>query len=201
MATMAAEPAFVDTNVLVYATRTKSHFHPRATACLWQARNDGTPLWFSRQIIREYLAVVTRPQATEPALPIAKARADVEGFLADFNVAEDGSEVIPAAGDSDVLPFNQRHGPACPGHRATHTAAIGGPDEPGHDGLRGESNPRASGITRVLIQLLAQVPSGGRQVHDVNIVATMLAQGITRLLTFNEADFRRFASVIDIAVP
>jgi len=52
-----------------------------------------------------------------------------------------------------------------------------------------------------LIQLLAQVPSGGRQVHDVNIVATMLAQGITRLLTFNEADFRRFASVIDIAVP
>ncbi len=44
-------------------------------------------------------------------------------------------------------------------------------------------------------------PFGGRQVHDANIVATMLAHGQTRLLTFNEADFRRFSSVIEIVVP
>ena len=37
--------------------------------------------------------------------------------------------------------------------------------------------------------------------HDANIVATMLAHGETRLLTFNEADFRRFSSVIGIVVP
>jgi predicted nucleic acid-binding protein len=42
---------------------------------------------------------------------------------------------------------------------------------------------------------------GGRQVHDANIVATMLAHGETRLLTFNEADFRRFSSVIEIVAP
>lgn len=145
---MAAKPAFVDTNVLVYASRMKSPFHPRATASLQRASDDGAPLWISRQIIREYLAVVTRPQPTEPALSIAEASADVERFLADLNVAEDGPDV-----------------------------------------------------TRTLLQLLAQFPSGGRLVHDVNIVSTMLAHGITRLLTFNEADFRRFESVIDIAVP
>ena len=42
---------------------------------------------------------------------------------------------------------------------------------------------------------------GGRQVHDANIVATMLAHGERRLLTFNEADFRRFDSLIDIVMP
>jgi predicted nucleic acid-binding protein len=42
---------------------------------------------------------------------------------------------------------------------------------------------------------------GGRQVHDANIVATMLAHGETRLLTFNDADFRRFSSVIEVVVP
>ena len=38
---------------------------------------------------------------------------------------------------------------------------------------------------------------GGKQVHDANIVATMLAHGETRLLTFNQADFRRFAGLIE----
>ena len=32
---------------------------------------------------------------------------------------------------------------------------------------------------------------GGRQIHDANIIATMLAYGELRLLTFNVADFRR----------
>jgi predicted nucleic acid-binding protein len=42
---------------------------------------------------------------------------------------------------------------------------------------------------------------GGRQVHDANIVATMLAHGDRRLLTFNDADFRRFAGLIDVVLP
>ena len=145
---MAAEPVFVDTNILVYASRQRSPFHARATAGLRRAGSEGGSLWFSRQILREYLAVVTRPQPTEPALSSAAAVADAEGFLARFDVAEDG--------------------------------------------------PR---VTRALLQLLAQHPSGGKQVHDANIVATMLTHGITRLLTFNEADFRRFGSLIEVVVP
>jgi predicted nucleic acid-binding protein len=35
-------------------------------------------------------------------------------------------------------------------------------------------------------------------VHDANVVATMLAHGETTLLTFNTADFRRFARVIEV---
>ncbi len=36
------------------------------------------------------------------------------------------------------------------------------------------------------------------QVHDANIVATMLAQGIQKLLTHNVADCKRFAAHITV---
>ncbi|HVC60671.1 MAG TPA: hypothetical protein VND19_09965 [Acetobacteraceae bacterium] len=52
-----------------------------------------------------------------------------------------------------------------------------------------------------LLSLLATYPVAGKQVHDANIVATMLANGITRLLMFNVADFRRFAGLITIEGP
>ena len=49
-----------------------------------------------------------------------------------------------------------------------------------------------------LCRLLEDYPTSGRQVHDANIVATMLANGITRLLTLNVTDFRRFEGLIAI---
>jgi predicted nucleic acid-binding protein len=49
-----------------------------------------------------------------------------------------------------------------------------------------------------LLSLLTSIPCGGKQVHDANIVATMLAHGIPRLLTHNVADFSRFAGVITV---
>jgi hypothetical protein len=42
---------------------------------------------------------------------------------------------------------------------------------------------------------------GGRQVHDVNVVATTLAHGERRLLTFSEVDFRRFTPLIEVVAP
>jgi predicted nucleic acid-binding protein len=142
---MVAEPVFVDTNILVHASRERSPFHARATSGLRRAGSDGSSLWISRQILREYVAVVTRPQPTEPALTATTAAADARGLLAKFNVAEDGSRV-----------------------------------------------------TDRLLQLLEQTSVGGKQVHDANIAATMLAHGIRRLLTFNVADFRRFAGLIEL---
>ena len=49
--------------------------------------------------------------------------------------------------------------------------------------------------------LASRFAFGGKQVHDTNIVATMLAHGERRLLTFNIADFRRFADVIEVVAP
>ena len=145
---MAAEPAFVDTNVLVHASQRNSAFHDRAIACLRAAAQDRQELWISRQVLREYLATVTRPQRDHPAAPMAAAIADVERFAREFNLAEDGPGIF--------------------------------------DRLR---------------SLLALVPVAGKQVHDANIAATMLDYGIARLLTFNAADFRRFAPQVEVVVP
>jgi predicted nucleic acid-binding protein len=53
-------------------------------------------------------------------------------------------------------------------------------------------------VTDQFLVLLGTVPVGGKQVHDANIVATMLAHGLKRLLTHNVADFRRFSAWIDV---
>ena len=53
-------------------------------------------------------------------------------------------------------------------------------------------------VTGTLITLCREVPVGGRQIHDTNIVATMLAHGERRLLTFNVSDFRRFGDLIEL---
>jgi predicted nucleic acid-binding protein len=105
-------------------------------------------LCLSRQILREYLSVVTRPQLLLKPVPMAQAIADVEGFAADFELLEDGPEV---------------------GER--------------------------------LLELCRFVPIAGRQVHDANIVATMLAHGENRLLTMNRSDFRRFEPRIELVEP
>jgi predicted nucleic acid-binding protein len=47
-------------------------------------------------------------------------------------------------------------------------------------------------------KIVGMIPTGGKQIHDANIVATMLAHGIPRLLTHNVGDFRRFSTLIEI---
>jgi predicted nucleic acid-binding protein len=41
----------------------------------------------------------------------------------------------------------------------------------------------------------------GKQIHDANIVATMLAHGERKLLTFNAKDFARYTTEINIITP
>ena len=132
-------PVFVDTNVLIYASRPSAPQHGVARAALARLRAAANPLWLSRQVLREYLAAATRPQPSGPALPMAAAIADVQRFRLAFNLAEDRLDVLDR-----------------------------------------------------LLQLLSTHPGAGKQIHDANLVATMLAHGITRLLTFNAADFQRF---------
>ena len=140
---------FVDTNTLVYVDQAESMFHARARTALARLEAEGTELWISRQVLREYLAAVTRPGSTGAA-PMTRAEAAdaIEGFITAYHVAEGGADV-----------------------------------------------------TNQLLDLVRRVPMGGKQIHDANIAATMLAHGIARLLTFNADDFRRFAPRIEVVVP
>lgn len=136
---------FVDTNVLVNARFIEAPVHEAARVSLESAIEKPERLRISRQVLREYLAVVTRPQAWPVAISRGDALEDVNRFAASFEVLEDG----PA-------------------------------------------------VTDWLVALCRQIDVGGKQIHDANIVATMLAYGERRLLTFNAADFRRYADHIEL---
>ncbi len=49
-----------------------------------------------------------------------------------------------------------------------------------------------------LLSLLQKYPTQGKQVHDANIVATMLANNIDTLLTINLDDFKRYSDAIKL---
>ena len=136
---------FVDTNVLVKARILEAPDHDMARDSLERAFEEPDPLRISRQVLREYLAVVTRPQTWPVPISREAALDDVERLVAAFEVLEDGRVV-----------------------------------------------------TDWLVSLCREVSAGGRQIHDANIVATMLAYGERRLLTLNAADFRRYGDRIQL---
>lgn len=138
---------FIDTNVLVNARILEAPDHERARARLEQAFAEPDALRINRQVLREYLAVVTRPQTWTVPLRREDALADVAQLVATFEMLEDGPVV-----------------------------------------------------TDRLVALCRHVPVGGKQIHDANIVATMLAYGERRLLTFNTDDFRRYGNRIELVV-
>ena len=136
---------FIDTNALIYMQVPETPNHRTARSRIEIARDNNEPLRISRQIVREYLAAVTRPQSWRDPITREQALLDAENFLQTFEILEDGPQV-----------------------------------------------------TDTLIQLCRETPIGGRQIHDANIVATMLAHGESQLLTYNSADFQRFTDRIQI---
>ncbi|HLO83589.1 MAG TPA: type II toxin-antitoxin system VapC family toxin [Nostocaceae cyanobacterium] len=53
-------------------------------------------------------------------------------------------------------------------------------------------------VTERLLRLMTDISVGGKQVHDANIVATMLTYNIPQLLTHNTVDFARFSELITV---
>ena len=53
MPTTAADRIFLDTNVLVYASRPATAEHAAARAALAKAETSGTAIWTGEQVLRE----------------------------------------------------------------------------------------------------------------------------------------------------
>ena len=136
---------FVDTNILVAARFVTAPAHVTACHYLDRIGNGGEPLHISRQIVREYLVAVTRPQSWSAALTIDDALSDASRLISSFTVLEDGPNVMAT-----------------------------------------------------LVALCREVPVAGKQIHDANIAATMLAHGERLLLTLNVKDFRRYGERIEL---
>jgi len=92
MATMDDNSLFIDTNILVYANVIETPFHEQALAAINTAHEAGRTIWISRQVIREYLAALTRPQVFEN-LHRATVLEQVDQFIERFQVADDAAIV------------------------------------------------------------------------------------------------------------
>jgi predicted nucleic acid-binding protein len=86
MTTEVAEPIFLDTNILVYASVDSSPFYDLARTTITAYEQAGTPLWISRQVLREYLATLIRPNV---GIPITELTATVRRYELRFQVAEE----------------------------------------------------------------------------------------------------------------
>jgi predicted nucleic acid-binding protein len=143
--------AMLDTNVFLAATDEGRAEHDQALAIVndWPAR--GVALYASGQIMREYLAVATRPADNNGlGLAMTDALANVRAFRDRTTLlAEDGK------------------------------------------------------VADRLLALLDDTNCAGKQVHDANVVATMLVHGISTIVTINTGDFIRFGRqvrLVDLAV-
>jgi predicted nucleic acid-binding protein len=141
-----AKRVFVDTNILASALLPESPRYFHARGILRRLAEADAEVWISRQVIREYLATMTRYEQKWSNVTRAALIDAVRTLERHYFVAEE-------------LPI----------------------------------------VAEQLYFLLGQVPTGGKQVHDANIVATMIAYDVRTLLTYNLDDFKRFGGFIDIA--
>jgi predicted nucleic acid-binding protein len=142
---MAADPVFIDTNVLVAASVSAHPSHGVASAYLARLAADGAPACISGQVCREFLVVFTRQPVAGRVFTADEALAALDTWLSACMVFAETEAVL-----TELLELVRRH------------------------------------------------DVKGKQVHDANIVATMRANGLTRLATFNVADFARFEHEIAV---
>ncbi len=136
---------FIDTNILIYASISGSPFCQLARDAIQRLEKEHAELFISRQVLREYLASMTRPDMLTKELSRKSVVNAVRNFEEDFTV------------------FN---------------------DDPV--------------VTEQLLELIETVSVSGKQIHDANIVATMLVNDVHELLTHNVSDFKRFSGHIKI---
>jgi len=146
MTTRVADRVVLDTNVLLAASDTGRSEYARAREALDEWPAQGTALYTSGQILREYLSVATRPE-----------RQNGLGLSQVDSVAN----VRALRGRLRLLAENEK-------------------------------------VSTCLLALLDDIRCTGKQVHDANIVATMLVHGIGALATINTGDFARFGRQVKI---
>jgi predicted nucleic acid-binding protein len=137
----------LDTNILLTATDEGRVGYEQALDVIngWPAQ--GTTLYTSGQVIREYLGVATRPEAKNGlGLTVADALDNARAFRSRMHLLAEDAKVADR-----------------------------------------------------LAELLEETKSSGKQVHDANVVATMLVHGVGTVVTLNARDFARFGQHVQVS--
>ncbi|NJP06722.1 MAG: VapC toxin family PIN domain ribonuclease [Chloroflexaceae bacterium] len=93
MTTAGSHSTFLDISVLVHASMRESPLHRAALHAIQGLRNDMAELWTSRQVLREYLVLLTDPQVVGEQVHIPTIIHQVQAIQQRLHIAEDGPEV------------------------------------------------------------------------------------------------------------
>jgi predicted nucleic acid-binding protein len=91
--TTGVNSVFVDTNVLVYANVASAPLHQEALEAIRVQRHAGATLWVSRQVLREYLATLSRSQTYTVLVSKTILTAQVRAFEHEFQIADESAAV------------------------------------------------------------------------------------------------------------
>lgn len=84
---------FVDTNVLIRLHIDTASDHQSIRRAVRRLLVSGSELWISRQVMREYAAVLTRPQPYVESLAATDVAQQLRQFEAGYQIADETSEV------------------------------------------------------------------------------------------------------------
>jgi predicted nucleic acid-binding protein len=96
MAMMDGNGVFLDTNVLIHATVAQSPLFQKAQETIAQYKRNNIDLWISRQVLREYLAGLSRPQSLlslNQPIPASTLVAEVKHLIKQYHLAEESHRV------------------------------------------------------------------------------------------------------------
>jgi predicted nucleic acid-binding protein len=113
---MAADPVFIDTNVLVAASVSAHPSHGVAFAYLARLEADGAPACISGQVCREFLVVLTRQSVEGRVFSTDEALAALGTWLSACVVFVENEAVL-----AELLELVRRHGVK---GRQVHDATI-----------------------------------------------------------------------------
>jgi predicted nucleic acid-binding protein len=84
---------FIDSNILIYSGFSSASLPAETRRRLQELESSGAALWISRQVLREFLAVATRPDMVTPP-PTSATLSDLIGqFENVFRVADEDAPV------------------------------------------------------------------------------------------------------------
>lgn len=80
---------FIDTNILVYAAVKNAPMHTVAMNALSELQANKTPCYISRQVLREFMCIMTRPHSFQPTPDVITMIAQVKYLENHMHVLED----------------------------------------------------------------------------------------------------------------
>lgn len=84
---------FFDTNILIYLSNEDSPYHSEAEVEFERILKTKAEVWISRQVLREYAVVMTKPDSVEKPLSSEEVIEDLRKWQKIFNLADENKSV------------------------------------------------------------------------------------------------------------